>query len=228
MQDAANAFPEKKYKAVFALNLMHYVPEAKWPNVTQNLEEILQDKGVLFITTDHYQVGTCNDGQFQSLEAAAKKPEKSPFSCAFVPLVNPDFGEHFQTKPLNTAFDSFLKNPKEYVPGVPRKIEDIDISVVESVLRRNAREHGKWIATVGLYDGQKLAETSVEEVIARLKDGRLFIQLGNYGFDETLLEKAILGSSKGTLATLKTLWSKGILPNCDGYPSSVGLTFTKK
>ncbi|MEI8321433.1 MAG: class I SAM-dependent methyltransferase [Alphaproteobacteria bacterium] len=233
VHDAGEPFPSKKYRAVFAFNLMHYVPESKWPTVIQNIEEILEVGGTLFVTTDHYHIATWTTEQCQRLEGAAKEraenPSLSPFVSSLVPLVNPIYGDQFQTRTLNSSFDPFLKDPKGYVPGAPKGIEDIDIEAVGPILRRSAREHLKLRETVGLYDGEKLAETPVEEVMARLKDGRLFIQLGNYGFDESLLEKAILANSKGTLARLKiSSWTKKLLKNRDGYLSSVGLTFTKK
>jgi len=231
--DAKDPLAKEKYRIVFALNLLHYVPEPTWPHVVRNIEDTLEKKGMFFVTTDHYHGYTCTDQQCQRLEMAAKEraenPALSPFVSSLVSLMNPEHGEQFQTNVLNSCFNLFLKNPTMYVPGERKSAEEIDLEVVKSILRRSAKEYLKPRESIGLYDGKKLAETPIEEIIQRLKDGSLAISLANYGFDDRLLEKAILTNSRGMLVRLKiSSWPKELLKTTDGYPSSVGLTFTKR
>jgi SAM-dependent methyltransferase len=228
--DAKDPFPANQYRVVFALNLMHYIPESDWLRVVPNIENILEKGGMFLVTTDHYCGGASSYEQFQKLEGAAKKRagEKSALSPLLC-LVNPEYGNHFQTIVLNTSFEPFLRDPTSYVPGSSVKIEQVNMKVIRNILKKSAKERFNNLGTIALYNGKNLAEVSIDEVISQLEDGSLLIRLGNYVFDETLLEGAILTRAKGTLSRLKiTSWPQKLLKNSFGYPSTVGLTFTRK
>lgn len=225
--DVADIPPVPKYQLIFAFNLLHYIPEARWPAVVGNIEEILSDNGILFATTDHYHVGVQTREEGECLKAAAQMRaemgDSSSLVSHFIALVTPEWGQKYQTICPNFSFDSFLKKPEEYGPGDLKGIQDINEEALFSILQKSFSTVGR----INLYDGKKLTPVSIKEVMDRFKKGQLTVGLPNYGFDENLLEKMIRNSSKGCLKPIKAKWPQDLLTNAYGYPSTVGITFLK-
>ncbi len=241
VHDAAQAFPEQDcYQFVLGLNFMHYVPQAKWRLVLQNLENSMKKDSMLFLTVDHYLSGLSNKGDVDTLEAAVQMAP-FPFIIPSVHLLKKASGKEVGTQITNLKLSQITneesdeakedgdQHPQKMSAATPGKrydFKEIHINNFKALLEVMLRKKSK-------PSDRNLPEAQIQMIVkAMLRElplGNLWIQLGCYRFNEELFERALeISLGKGSRLTKQELdWSKHLPINIDGSPSSVGMTFIK-
>ncbi len=230
VHDAATPLPNKNYRIVLALNLMHYVPEESWGSVLKNIEDATMQKGMLFLTVDNYKGHATTTGELSAFTQSASQTE-SPFCQATVLLFDGQLTPEKGTNLLNVSFTKVKKEAKgstKQVPGGRYKFDEIDVDKFKTLVRRHMQIKVK--KTIGLsQNGQQgKHEFSLEGILHLLEKERIVLQLSNYCFDENLLERAIFGTHKGSFKKLKFGWVNKLLKTSQGFETTVGITLIKE
>lgn len=211
------------YRIVFALNLMHYVPETRWGEALTSIEGTMQKGGMLFMTTDHYLAYVAEEEQAQAFEASIRTAP-SPFFSPLVLLFNREAGQEKATRIRNLNGVPFLMEEEPYIPCAQYTDAQLDPHKFTQMLTSHAKNIGK--ETVSIFaENSKTMEIPTAEVIGLVVAGKLSVQLGNYGFDEESLERAVrLFVPESRLKKLKLGWSKDLMASV----RTLGMTLVKQ
>ncbi len=228
VQDVSSPFPHANhYKVVFALNLMHYVPEMAWRLSLENMVCSMKKNGLLFMTTDHYQSSTTHVDQCTDFASHATKAT-SPFLLPCVLLHMKETSSATSNKVRNLHFLPFLKAGINYSPAHSYGFDDIDEEALKKLFTHHLAERRRSTLCLFSETGTITEEVSPERMISYIQTGEVIFEIGNYGFDDLFLQRAVRQfMDDSRLRELKSPWTKNLLKTALGGPSSVGLTFQK-
>ena len=229
VHDVAKPLPEQNtYRIVLALNVMHYMPQDHWGAALKNIEDSMQQSGMLFLTVDHYCAITANKITVEpSLQSA--RLTTSPFCMPTVLLFDPQLGQDKGTNLSNTSFINIVNAKSKAIPGGRYKFDEIDVEELRKVITHHMELYGKTTSAIYLQGKSCRQELKMDKILRLLSQGQLALQLSNYGFDDDLLEKAIAESyPSGKLKKLKLGWVRDLLKTSLDLPSTVGITLMKQ
>lgn len=201
-QDIQAPFSQQNhYRISFLLNVLHYIRSDKWGHVLPNLRNTMQENGMLFLTTDHYNQLTIGRPSF--VDTFRTLSNHFPFFCPTILLFCADEPIAKATILINYAGQNIFKDPKGHTPGqrygknevsLPDFSKFIDVAVQGL--------HGKGIP---LQEGDNKTEHTKADIMKKLQDDKLTISTGAYAFDNETLQKCIFASLNSNSPGFKAL-----------------------